>query len=247
MTQVRPRVLATKATYQRAVLGIVVTLGGLAMVLAVLLPFRPHLSIAIPALLFVLPALVGVVIGGFLPGAAGALVGFLVYDFFFLPPYNTFTVRSPQNWIALAVYVVVVLIVAQVVAKQRSAREEALRRTEEARRLFELSQALIGDLSLLAAPDPHGRHRAERVRAPLDRPRAARRRWNHSGTRWDTSSGCHGGPALGGGRRGLRDVGRGRSPIARTDGRHRAPPGVGGAGCEPPAGRHARASGRAAD
>jgi two-component system sensor histidine kinase KdpD len=148
VTQVRPTVLATKATYQRAVLGTVVTLGGLVAVLAVLLPFRPHLSIAIPALLFVLPALVGIVIGGFLPGVAGAVGGFLVYDFFFLPPYNTFAVRSPQNWIALAVYVVVVLIVAQVVTKLRGAREEALRRTEEARRLFELSQALIGDLSL---------------------------------------------------------------------------------------------------
>ena len=40
------------------------------------------------------------------------------------------------------------LIVAQVVAKLRSAREEALRRTEESERLFELSQALIGDLTL---------------------------------------------------------------------------------------------------
>jgi two-component system sensor histidine kinase KdpD len=57
-------------------------------------------------------------------------------------------VRSPQNWIALAVYVAVVLIVAQVVAKQRRAREVALRRNEGSQRLYELSQALIGDLSL---------------------------------------------------------------------------------------------------
>ncbi len=55
--------------------------------------------------------------------------------------------RSPQNWVALVVYVVVVLVVAQVVARLRDAREEALRRTEEARRLFELSRALIGDLT----------------------------------------------------------------------------------------------------
>ncbi len=56
--------------------------------------------------------------------------------------------RSPQNWVALVVYVVVVLVVAQVVAQLRGAREEALRRTEEAGRLFELSRALIGDLTL---------------------------------------------------------------------------------------------------
>ena len=74
--------------------------------------------------------------------------GFLVFDYFFLPPYNTLTVRSPQNWVALGVYVAVVLIVAQVVAQQQERREEALRRTGESERLFELSQALIGDLTL---------------------------------------------------------------------------------------------------
>ena len=143
-----PGNLVTKRTYQRTVLGIAVTLAGLGAVLAVLLPFRDHLSIAIPALAFVLPALLGVVVGGFGPGVVGALGGFLVYDFFFLPPYNTLTVRSPQNWIALVVYVAVVLIVAQVVAQQRSAREDALQRTAESERMFELSQTLIGDLTL---------------------------------------------------------------------------------------------------
>ena len=120
----------------------------LGVLLAVLLPFRAHLSIAIPALVFVLPAVVGVVIGGFFAGAAGAVAGFLAYDYYFLPPYGTLTVRSPQNWIALVVYVLVVLIVAQVVTQLQRARRQAVRRTEEAGRLYELSQALIGDLTL---------------------------------------------------------------------------------------------------
>jgi two-component system sensor histidine kinase KdpD len=128
--------------------GIIAVLASLGVLLAILLPFRAHLSPAIPALVFVLPALVGVVIGGFVPGAVGAIAGFLAYDFFFLPPYNTLTVRSPQNWIALVVYAAVVLIVAQVVVQLRRARQSALRRTEEAGRLYELSQTLIGDLTL---------------------------------------------------------------------------------------------------
>ena len=170
MTHVRPRGLLTKATYQRTALGIAVTLAGLGALLALLLPFRDHLSIALPALLFVLPALAGVVIGGFVPGLVGALGGFVLYDVFFLPPYNTLTVRSPQNWVALVVYVVVVLVVSQVVAKLQSAREEAERRTGESERLYELSQALIGDLTSVAAADAHGHHRAVRLRAALDRP-----------------------------------------------------------------------------
>ena len=148
MTDVMRGRLTTRGTYQRTALGIVAMLASLGALLAVLLPFRAHLSIAIPALAFVLPAVVGVVIGGFAAGALGALAGFLVYDFFFLPPYNTLTVRSPQHWTALFVYVVVVLIVAQVVAQLASAREDAQRRKTESERLHELSQALIGDLTL---------------------------------------------------------------------------------------------------
>ncbi len=138
----------TRGTYQRTVLGIVVTLAGLGLLLAILLPFRSHLSVALPALVFVLPALVGTVIGGFWPGAVGVVAGFLAFDFFFLPPYDALTVRSPQNWIALFVYVAVVLVVAQVVTQLQRARVDALRREEESGRLYELSQALIGDLTL---------------------------------------------------------------------------------------------------
>jgi two-component system sensor histidine kinase KdpD len=140
--------LATRGRYQRTAVGIVATLVSLGALLGILLPFRASLSTAIPALVFVLPAVVGVVIGGFWVGVVGAGAGFLAYDGFFLPPYDTLTVRSAQNWIALVVYFVVVLIVAQVVAQLRAAREQALRRTEESDGLYELSQALIGDLPL---------------------------------------------------------------------------------------------------
>jgi two-component system sensor histidine kinase KdpD len=148
VTEVTPGRLGTTGTYQRAIVGTAATVAGLLVLLALLLPFRSHLSTATPALVFVLPALIGVVIGGFVPGAIGAVAGFVVYDVFFLPPYNTLTVHSPQNWLALVVYVVVVLVVAQVVAQLKTAREDALRRSDETVRLFELSQTLIGDLSL---------------------------------------------------------------------------------------------------
>jgi two-component system sensor histidine kinase KdpD len=148
VTEVMRGRLAKGETYQRSLFGIVVTLAGLAALLVVLLPFRAHLSIAIPALVFVLPALLGTVVGGFLSGAVGAVAGFLAYDWFFLPPYDTLTVRSPQNWITLAVYAAVVLVAAQVVSQLRRARAASDRRSEEAVRVYELSQALIGDLPL---------------------------------------------------------------------------------------------------
>jgi two-component system, OmpR family, sensor histidine kinase KdpD len=140
--------LATNRTPRRALLGGGVALGGLALLVLVMVPFRSHLSIATPALVFVVPVVLGVVVGGFAPGAVGALAGFVFYDFFFLPPYNRLTVRTPQNWVALVVYAAVVLVVAQVVTKLVAAQEEAQRREEDANRLFEISQVLIGDLTL---------------------------------------------------------------------------------------------------
>jgi two-component system sensor histidine kinase KdpD len=134
--------------YRRAALGGLVALAGLGALTGLMLPIRAHLSIATPALVFIVPVILGVVVGGLMPGAVGAVAGFLLYDIFFLPPFGQLTVQAPQNWIALAVYVVVVLVVARVVERLKVARERAGRREEDAVRLFELSRALIGDLTL---------------------------------------------------------------------------------------------------
>jgi len=128
-------------------LGGAVALGGQVALVFIMLPIRTHLGIATPALLFLVPVTVGVALGGFAPGVASALVGFLLYDVFFIPPYGKLTVQVGSDWVALVVYVVVVLVVARIVSNMQTARDEARHRQEDADRLFDLSQALIGDLS----------------------------------------------------------------------------------------------------
>ncbi|MGD0393524.1 MAG: DUF4118 domain-containing protein, partial [Acidimicrobiales bacterium] len=115
---------------------------------AALLPLRAHLSIAVAALVFVLPVVAGVTIGGFGAGATSVLAGFVVYDYGFIPPYGRLGVERAENWVALAVYTVVMLAVARVVSNLESARSEALVRTTEARRLFELSELLVDEPSV---------------------------------------------------------------------------------------------------
>ena len=139
---------ALNGTNRRTAAGTLAALATQGVALGVLLPFRSHLGLATPALVFVLPAVIGVVVGGFAAGTLSAVTGFVFYDVFFLPPYGTLTVRAAANWLALVVYLVVVLVVAQVVTKLHEARDEARRREQDAGRLFELSQALIGDLDL---------------------------------------------------------------------------------------------------
>jgi two-component system sensor histidine kinase KdpD len=115
---------------------------------AAMVPFRPHLSIAAAATVFVVPVVAGVIIGGFAAGVVSVTAGFLVYDFLFLPPYYRLTVGSAQDWETLIVYALVMLLVARVVADLRSARSEANRRAVETRRLFELSELLVEDRSV---------------------------------------------------------------------------------------------------
>ena len=77
-----------------------------------MIPFRSSLSFATAALVFVLPVVGAMLLGGPRVGLLGVVVGFLVLDLAFIPPYWTLAVGSGQNWLALVVYVAVVLLVA---------------------------------------------------------------------------------------------------------------------------------------
>jgi len=116
-----------------------------AVLAAVMAPLRSHLSIATAALVLVIPVVIGVVTGGFLSGVVAVGAGFLVYDLLFIPPYGTLDVGAGQNWVTLAVYVVVMLLVARVVSRLDVARSQAHRRETEIRRLFDLTDLLIGE------------------------------------------------------------------------------------------------------
>jgi two-component system sensor histidine kinase KdpD len=125
-------------------IGVVAAIGlGVAM-----LPLRSHLSIATAGLVLVVPVVLGVITGGFAAGAISVAAGFLVYDDLFIPPYNRLSVGTGQDWVVLAVYVVVMLAVAQVVSHLKTARADAERREEEARRLFMLSELVVEDGSI---------------------------------------------------------------------------------------------------
>jgi two-component system sensor histidine kinase KdpD len=71
--------------------------------------------------------------------------GFLVYDILFIPPYNTPSVGAAQNWVALAVYSVTMVLVARVVANLEEANAASRARAASARRLLDISELLLVD------------------------------------------------------------------------------------------------------
>jgi two-component system sensor histidine kinase KdpD len=138
---------------RKALLGSVLGLATTAGLVAILIPLRSHISIATAGLVLVIPVVVGVTTGGMVGGLVSVTAGFLAFDFFFIPPYSTLTVGAGQNWAALGVYAVVMVLVAQLVAHLDSTRAAANRRELEARRMFELSEVLVGERSVEALLD----------------------------------------------------------------------------------------------
>jgi two-component system sensor histidine kinase KdpD len=127
-----------------------VALAGIAALTGAMEPLRAHLSAATPALVLVVPVVAGAAVGGLWSGLVATVAGFLAYDLLYLPPYGTLKVGAAENWVALGVYAAVVLVVGVLVAPMRRAHHAARRRELEARRLYHLSELLLGDSS---APD----------------------------------------------------------------------------------------------
>jgi two-component system, OmpR family, sensor histidine kinase KdpD len=137
-----------RAALKRTLVGTGAALATMAVLTVAMLPLRGSLSIATTALILIVPVVIGVVVGGFPAGVLSVVAGFLVYDFFFIPPYQTLWVGAPQNWVAAGVYVVVMLPVARVVAGMNAARARERRQGMEIRQLFELSDLLVEDKPL---------------------------------------------------------------------------------------------------
>src|SRR5215470_5492692 len=137
-----------RAALKRTIAGTAAALATMAVLTVAMLPLRGSLSIATMALILIVPVVTGVAVGGFRAGVLSAIAGFLVYDFFFIPPYQTLSVGAQQYWAALGVYVVVMLQVARVVAGMNAARAKERRQGTELRELFAVSGLLLEDKPL---------------------------------------------------------------------------------------------------
>jgi two-component system sensor histidine kinase KdpD len=138
----------TSVPLRRTLIGSAVAFGVIVALSAVMLALRSQLADATVALVLVVPVVVGVVIGGLWSGTVAVVIGTFVFDWAFIKPYYTLTIGSPRDWVALGVYVVVVLLVAQVVDRMRTAEQAARNRESDTHRLMTLSELLIEDRPL---------------------------------------------------------------------------------------------------
>lgn len=72
-----------------------------------------------------------------------ALAATTCFNFFFLPPYGTFTIADPQNWVALFALLTTAVVASHLAERARRHADVANQRRREAERLYTFSQKLL--------------------------------------------------------------------------------------------------------
>jgi two-component system sensor histidine kinase KdpD len=72
-----------------------------------------------------------------------AVVATICFNFFFLPPYGTFTIADPQNWVALFAFLAAAVIASHLAERALQNADIANQRRREAERLYAFSQKLL--------------------------------------------------------------------------------------------------------
>jgi two-component system sensor histidine kinase KdpD len=98
------------------------------------------------------------------PAVAGSVAAFLLYDFFFVPPVGTFTVRGPAELLELVVLLAVALVTSQLAASLRRAQATAELAASDSRALYELATASLRSQEVTDAVEMVGES-AQRLQA----------------------------------------------------------------------------------
>ncbi|HEU4996360.1 MAG TPA: DUF4118 domain-containing protein [Gemmatimonadaceae bacterium] len=113
-------------------------LGTLAAVTAVMLAVRGNLDKAHVTLVLLLVVLGASAVGGRTVGVAAAIASFLVFNWFFLPPYYTFVIANPLDWLVLVAFLITGLVAAQLLYRAQEEARIARERSVEVDRLATL-------------------------------------------------------------------------------------------------------------
>ncbi len=127
---------------------------GLGAALLALYSVRASLDKAHVVLVLLLVVLLGSAAGGRILGLVLAVGGFLAFDFWFLPPYNTFVVADPLDWLVLLSFLATGIVAAQLLARAQREAARANTRAQEVDRLASLGSETLSvaraDEALLA-------------------------------------------------------------------------------------------------
>jgi two-component system sensor histidine kinase KdpD len=126
---------------RRVLLGWLVAATGLPLLTAILVQLHDHLRLPSILLLYLLLVATVSAVGGLWPALAAAVAGFLLANWYFTPPFHTFTIAEGENILALVVFLAVAGIVSAFVALAARRAAEGARARAEAEALLRLAGA----------------------------------------------------------------------------------------------------------
>ena len=103
---------------------------------AVLKVFGGHVNPTTVALVLLLLVLFVATAWGSKPAILASLLGVACFNFFFLPPFGTFSIAEPENWIAFIAFMITAVTAGQLSARARQRAEEANAARMEVERLY---------------------------------------------------------------------------------------------------------------
>jgi two-component system sensor histidine kinase KdpD len=89
-------------------------------------------------------AILGIAAGwGLLEAMLASVLAVLAFNYFFLPPMGALTIADPENWVALAAFLITAITASQLSVRVRRRAAEAIERRREVERLYALGQAML--------------------------------------------------------------------------------------------------------
>jgi K+-sensing histidine kinase KdpD len=132
----------TKTPWQQYLLDSLLAVVGVLAVTGIIYAFHLYPTIPNISIVYLLVILTLASTRGRYAALVAAVVAFLSFDFFLIPPLYTFIISRWEEWIALFVFLATALITSQLATVTRQSVEQARLREREARILYEAGRVI---------------------------------------------------------------------------------------------------------
>ena len=124
-------------------IGYLIAVAGPFVVVAGFLPFRDTLQPLTVGFSFLVVVVAAAIVGRLGPGLVAAVVSFLTFNFFFLPPYDSFVIARGEHVVALIVFLALSVLISLLYTRAVDRADVAEAKESELQAMQELSRDLV--------------------------------------------------------------------------------------------------------
>src|SRR6266496_5617805 len=132
----------TEKHWQQYLIDSLLAVGGALAVTGIIYAYHLYPTIPNISIVYLLVILLLATTRGRYAALVAAVVAFLSFDFFLVPPFYSFTISHWEDWIALFVFLATALVTSQLATTTRQSVEQARLREREARILYEAGRVI---------------------------------------------------------------------------------------------------------